>query len=278
MNKELFQTTTTAVTTSAVEKDYEWTVNPDDQETVTIVTFKGEIQRQNNLDGTSSPISINIPYMLDNKIVTIIGPGSFQGKQNFDRVVFHSDILSIEAGAFAECSELKYISFYSDSNLEIIKREAFLNTDINNPIIPASVKKIEDGAFNTRMLKTVTFLGDCPVFTANAFNSQNSNNNISQKIIISYFNNAIGFENNISDSKFIYVANYRMQLPPPNASPNSPGSSSTSILTYIIYFLLVVLFIVVGVFVYRRYIKKTNSNGEGLGEGDGEGNIAEKSY
>ncbi len=277
MNKELFQTTTPAmttpaITTSPIENDYEWSVNTDDQETVTLISFKGEVQRTPRLDGTFAPISINIPYMLDDKIVTIIGPSCYQGKQNFDRVVFHSDIISIEGGAFADCPELKYIAFNTDSNLQYIKQDAFLNTDINNPIIPASVIKIEDGAFNTRMLKNVTFLGDCPVFTANAFNSQNSNNNLSQKIIISYFNNAIGFENNVSDSKFMYVANYRMRLPPTVETPN-PDSSSTSILTYIIYILLFILFIVVGIFLYRRYIKKPESNS--LGEGLGEENIAQ---
>ena len=267
MNKELFQETSTAVDTPPpIENDYTWEVNPDDPETVTITLFKGQVQRRTAPDGSLLPVaSINIPYMLDNKIVTIIGQGAFQGNTTFDRVVFHSDILSIETGAFANCSELRYIAFNSDSQLKYIKADAFINTNINNPIIPASVNRIESGAFDTYMLKTVTFLGDCPIMTVDSFNSQNDNSNLSQKITIAYFINAIGFDSNISDSKFLYISNYRMTLPRDVTS--DPASTTTSFMRYVFYFLLFVLLIVFGYFIYVRFFKQHSVAVEGTIEG-----------
>jgi hypothetical protein len=257
MNKELFQQTSTSM--PSIENDYTWEVNTDDPETVTITGFKGTVQRKITPDGSLLPVaSISIPYMLDNKITTIIGTGAFQGNTTFDRVVFHSDILSIETGAFANCSGLKYIAFNDDSRLQYIKTDAFINTNINNPIIPASVKRIENGAFNTYMLKTVTFLGDCPIITIDSFNSQNDNNNLNQKITISYFINTIGFESNISDSKFLYISNYRMTLPPDVIS--DPASTKTiSFMRGVFYFLLFVLLIVLVFYIYVRFVKKQSA-------------------
>uniref|UniRef100_A0A6C0HXT5 Uncharacterized protein n=1 Tax=viral metagenome TaxID=1070528 RepID=A0A6C0HXT5_9ZZZZ len=273
MNKELFQETSTAVS-SPIENDYTWEVNPDAPETVMITSFKGQVQRKTAPDGSLlSVASINIPYMLDNKIVTIIGQGAFQGNTTFDRVVFHSDILSIETGAFANCSELRYIAFNSDSQLQYIKADAFINTNINSPIIPASVNRIESGAFDTYMLKTVTFLGDCPIMTVDSFNSQNDNGNLSQKITISYFINAIGFDNNISDSKFLYISNYRMTLPRDVTSDSA--STTTSFMRVVFYILLGILLIVFVYFIYVRFIKKQSAAVEGTEDIAALGNVAD---
>jgi hypothetical protein len=258
MNKELFQATsssTARTTTSPIENDYTWIVNPSDPETATIVSFNGNIETKTDADGKNIYTTLYIPYMLGGKIITIIGPGAFQGKRNFFRVVIHSDILSIEAGAFSNCSDLKYIAFNSDSQLLYIKRDAFLNTNINNPIIPASVKRIEDGAFDTFMLKTVTFLGDCPTFTQNAFNTQDPNGNSGSKIAMLYFINSIGFSNP-NDSKFFYVSNYKIK--PYEEPVPIPETTSISITRYIFYFLLFVLLIVSVIFIYVKYFKKGN--------------------
>ncbi len=271
MNKELFQETSTAiVTTSPIENDYEWIINPDDPETVTITKFKGQVIRKNAPDGSLLPVaSVNIPYILDNKITTIIGPAAFQGNTTFDRIVFHSDILSIENGAFSGCSELKYIAFNSDSKLKYIKEDAFIDTKVSNPIIPASVTRIDKGAFDTYMLKTVTFLGDCPIITADSFNSQNDNSNLNQKITISYFIDAIGFENNISDSKFLYISNYRMKLP---VETPSNGPATNNFMRYVLYVLLFILLIVSGFFIYFKFFKKSdNSEKYEINESNGDG-------
>ncbi len=259
MNTELFQETSSAtITTSSIENDYTWEINPDDPETVTITSFKGSVQRRTAPDGSLLPLSsLNIPYKLDNKITTIIGPGAFQGNQNIDRVVIHSEILSIEAGAFADCSQLFYLAFYNDCKLQYIKEAAFINTQINNPIIPASVVKIEADAFNTKKLKTVTFLGDCPVFAVDSFNSQTDNNNLNKKISILYFSDSIGFDNNLSDTKFLYVANYRMKLPLEN-TPIPP--QQPTIYRYINYVLLSLLLIGLIYFIYNRFKKNDKYN------------------
>ncbi len=264
MNKELFQETSTAiattgvVTTSSIESNYTWEVNPDDPETVTITSFRGQIPKKFAPDGSLLPVSsLNIPYMLGNKITTIIGRGAFEGNTEFDRVVFHPDILAIETGAFANCTKLKYIAFNSNSKLQYIKEEAFINTLISNPIIPASVVKIETAAFNTQKLTSVTFLGNCPVITSASFNTQNTNDNVDNKIAILYFNDAIGFDNIIDDKKFLYVANYRMKLPP-EETPQSISESKTSIYRYINYSLLVILSGLVLYVIYELMIKKRN--------------------
>jgi hypothetical protein len=267
MNKELFQQTSTSTSTStptstptsipaqvAVENDYTWEVNPDDPETVMILSFIGEVPKRNAPDGSLLPTSsLNIPYMLDNKITTIIGPGAFQGNTTFDRIVFHPDILSIEEGAFADCTQLKYISFNSDSKLQYIKEDAFSNTFISNPIIPASVLQIDSGAFNTQQLISVTFQGNCPKITVDSFNSRNNNGNLNGKISILYFNDTIGFENVIDDNKFLYVGNYRMRLPK-IVVPSEPPSPS--IYRYINYVLLSGLFLFILYIIYIKLIKK----------------------
>ncbi len=257
MNKEFFQETTTAIMTTSPsinENNYDWIVN-DDGKTVMITKYKGPTDRITSPSGSLLPITtLNIPYILDNKTVTSIETGAFQQNKSFDRVVFPSTIISIGEGAFAECSELEYIAFNSDSQLQQIKTDAFKNTKIASPIIPSSVLKIENGAFNTKMLKSVTFLGNCPEITVDSFNSQTNNGNLEQKIRILYFNDAYGFDNNIRDTKFMYVSNYRMRLPveTPPSNPQSPPT--TSIYRYINYFLLFVLFIVI-VYVIYDYIK-----------------------
>ncbi len=255
MNKELFQETSTAlVTTSSIENDYTWEINPDDPETVIITSFKGQVPKRMAPDGSLLPVSsLNIPYMLDNKITTIVGPGAFQGNIEFDRIVFHSDILSIEAGAFADCAQLKYISFTNDSKLQYIKEDAFINTQVSNPIIPASVVRIDNGAFNTQKLISVTFLGNCPKITVDSFNSRNNNGNLNGRISILYFNDTIGFDNVIDDNKFLYVGNYRMKLPPIVPPPEEPP---VSIYRYINYFLLICLFLLIIYIIYELVIKK----------------------
>lgn len=264
--------TTTAATTTSVlnsilginEADYQWDLNPD-KNTVILVKYLGRIVPQTLTVGATTSVlqvaSINVPYMLGGKIVTKIGPGAYIPDSNYnnsevmDRVVIHSDIISIEEGAFANCTNLRYLSFYDDSKLEIIKRDAFLNTKLSAPILPASLKVIEDGAFNTQMLKIVTFNSfNAPVFTAEAFNSQQDNGNFEKKITMIHYTNSIGYDNPL-ESKFLYVTNDKMVAPVATAAPPAPPAS-TPYVRYIVYFLLFVLFIVICVYVYVKHIKK----------------------
>jgi hypothetical protein len=242
------------------ENDYQWIVNSDN-ESVTLIKFIGTIVPEPTAPNSLlAGTSINTPYALDGKVVTVIGPGAYQNNKNFDRVVFHSNLISIEAGAFAGCSNLQYISFYDDSQLKFIKQDAFLDTKISAPVIPASVTRIERGAFNTKMLDRVTFNGNAPVYTMDSFNSQTTNNNLRGLITLIYYTNAIGF-NNPKDDKFSIIVNNKMIIPPePTIAPDTEKSSALSIIKYIIYFLLFVLLCVGLIFIFRRYSKKNISN------------------
>lgn len=72
-----------------------------------------------------------------------------------------SHIKVIEANAFQSCSHLKTIIFDSNSQLEVIEKEAFSNICGQQCLsIPASVKKIGDQAFsNIKDLRFVEVLG-----------------------------------------------------------------------------------------------------------------------
>lgn len=257
-------TTTTSINTDIFaidENDYQWALNTDN--TITLTKFLGTIIPQNDINSLLPSASFNIPYILDSKIVSIIGPGAFQNNTVIDRVVIHDDIKSIEEGAFAGCTNLKYVSFYNDSKLETIKFDAFLNTAISAPIIPASVKNIGNNAFNTQLLRMVTFNGNSPVFTSNSFNSQSPNDNYLNKITIVYYTNAIGFTNP-DENKFTIVVNDKMIIPPPLSDTTTSVGSQSKIQRYIIYFLLVVLFIVVGYYIYNRYFRYSDNEPEEL--------------
>jgi len=254
--------TTTSVLNSILginEAEYQWDLNSD-KNTVILVKYLGRIVPQTSGSLIFPVASINIPYMLGGKIVTKIGPGAFQPDSTYnnseviDRVVIHSDIISIEDGAFANCTNLTYLSFYDDSKLEVIKKDAFLNTKISAPILPASLKLIEDGAFNTQMLKIVTFNGfTAPVFTEYAFNSQEDNRNFERKITIIHYTNSVGY-NNPKESKFMFVINDKM-VAPVATQPKNIQPEPTPYIRYAVYFLFFVLLIVIGIYIYVKKIK-----------------------
>ncbi len=264
-------TTTTSLKPTDIieinENDYQWILNQDN--TVTLTKFLGTVIPQIDIN-TSFPIaSFNIPYILGGKIVTKIGPGAFQNNTVIDRIVIHNDIKSIEEGAFAGCTNLKYLSFYTDSKLETIKFDAFLNTNINAPIIPASVRSIENNAFNTQLLRMVTFNGNAPVFTASSFNSQSENGNYLNKITIIHYTNAIGFTNP-DENKYTIVVNDKMIIPQATTEASTASNNTTTtnkIQRYIIYFLLFILFIVICYYIYRRFFSN-NDDLDYIEEGD----------
>jgi hypothetical protein len=254
------------------ENDYQWIANTNDPETVTLVKFLGTVTPQTLQDSLLPQASINIPYILGGKIVTIIGPNAYANNTIIDRVVIHPDIISIEARAFKDCTNLKYIAFYNDAKIKYIKQDAFLNTAIKAPVIPGTVLSIETGAFNTQALKSVTFNGNAPSFTEDSFNSQGSNGNYKDLITINYYTNAIGFTNP-NENKFLFISNNKMMVvPEQKATP--PAKKSTSIFTYIIYFVLFILLIGGGFFIYSRYFKKEkyetieSNAGDSFKEGD----------
>jgi hypothetical protein len=242
-----------------IPQDYQWSVNKEDEGTVTILKYLGTITPDTTGDSALPTASLNVPYILDGKLVTIIGPNAYANNTVIDRIVIHSDIITIGEGAFSGCTNLRYLSFYNDSKVKYIKKNAFLNTAIKTPVIPDSVISIEDGAFDTQVLKMVTFNGNAPVFTENSFNSQSDNENYKGLITIIYYTNAVGF-NNPNDTKFFLITNNKMieltdtTIMMPTTSPVSSEPPS-NVIRNIIYFLLFVLLIVAGFFIYTKFIK-----------------------
>lgn len=75
-------------------------------------------------------------------------------------------------GAFLECAALKEV--HLPEGLEVIEREAFVNTAIRSITIPASVKAVEGLAFwNCRNLEQVELLCDSRAVDTGAFNQRN---------------------------------------------------------------------------------------------------------
>ena len=216
---------------------YTWISNDDN--TVTIEKYT------NPTTSTTSSLSniiLTIPNTIDNKNIISIGPGAFENDTSFNSVIIPASVKTIDSNAFNGCSNLKIISFYSNSTLNNIGTAAFKNTKISMPIIPASVGVIGDGAFNTTKLISVKFLGNSPNFTSNAFNSQTLNGNASNtsdanKIYLYYFKGKTGFTNP-DNTKFILYENDEMKLPKDNTVHNPVYP-----LIAIILVILIILFI-----------------------------------
>lgn len=223
---------------------YTWTTNTDN--TITITKYTNPTTTTSNVSNISNVI-LNIPDTLGDKPVSIIGLGAFKNDTTFSSVVIPSTIKSIEDDAFSGCSNLKILSFYTNSTLTTIGKNAFLNTQISMPIIPASVNLIGDGAFNTTKLISVKFLGNSPSFTSNAFNSQTVNGNApntpdANKIYLYYFKGKTGFTNP-DNTKFILYVNDEMKLPP-----------DITIRNPVYPLILIVLIICIILFILSRFI------------------------
>lgn len=76
-----------------------------------------------------------------------IGPGVFKGQTRLKSVTFPESVTEIGEDAFNGCTDLKSVTL--PTYLETIEDRAFKDTRIDNVIIPASVKEIGLGAFDT---------------------------------------------------------------------------------------------------------------------------------
>ena len=174
--------------------EYTFNVNSDD--TVTIIKYLSNNTILNDY--------LIIPFQIDSKNVSKIGPNAFSNNNNFTELTIPSTVITIGESAFSDCNNLKNLNLHKkNGSLTNIETNAIKNTDINVLVIPSSVTSIGDGAFNTKKLISVSFLGNKPAYTTNAFISQMQNDNPGNKIYIYYYNNKIGF-NKIDTDKFIY--------------------------------------------------------------------------
>ena len=140
---------------------------------------------------TSSPKPtgiVEIPSRLGGRNVTRIGMQAFRNYNKVTKFIVPEDIVSIENGAFEECSALESIelpstllqigswTFAHDTNLqevvlpygiEIIPRYCFYNMPrLRQLVLPKSIKTIQNNAISVVDNTVITFLGDKPVIAA----------------------------------------------------------------------------------------------------------------
>jgi hypothetical protein len=186
--------------------EYAFNVNPDNTVTITKYLSNNTILNDNLI----------IPFQIDSKNVSKIGPSAFSNNNNFTEVTIPSSVITIGESAFSDCNNLKNLYLHKkNGSLTNIETNAFKNTDINVLVIPSSVTSIGDGAFNTKKLISVSFLGNKPTYTTNAFISQMQNDNPGNKIYIYYYDNKTGFDK-IDTDKFIYKNNPEFGEPTKN--------------------------------------------------------------
>ena len=93
--------------------------------------------------------------------VKTIGAGCFMGNQTITGVIIPENVMKIGEDAFNSCVNLKQVKL--SDGLEVIEDRAFKNSGIEEVRIPATVKNIGIGAFDTtgngNTMERVVFLG-----------------------------------------------------------------------------------------------------------------------
>ena len=80
-----------------------------------------------------------------------------EGCKALKSVILGNGITNISKGAFKDCNRLKDIDI-SNSNIEIISENAFLSTDIEQIVLPKSIKDIFSWAFRTCIDLTYVYI------------------------------------------------------------------------------------------------------------------------
>ena len=230
--------------TTGTTEGFIWILNTNNTLTITgtTLTFTAPVTSstssgQNTIASLLPNIVLTIPSVLNDITVTAIGNNAFLNKTGFDTVSIPETVISIGSDAFSGCTNLKYLSLFKTGSLKTIGVNAFLNTNISKPIIPASVTSIGDNAFKTNKLNTVTFLGKRPTFTANAFTSNTRNDNAFNGLIyIFYFKGKTGFINP-DETKFKFFEVDEFTIPVYSGNPIFALIIIILIITLILYIL-----------------------------------------
>ena len=126
---------TSKVTITSADNQYQYEVNSDDENTITITKYIGSEQE------------IEIPNTLDGYTVTSIGDYAFRYNTSLINIIIPNSVTSIETGAFYGCSVLKNITL--PEYLTTIESYTFYNcTNLETIIIPDNVSNIKYSAFN----------------------------------------------------------------------------------------------------------------------------------
>lgn len=99
--------------------------------------------------------------------IIAIGENGFAGNSHIKTVVLADSVISLKSGAFSGCTSLYKLDL--PSNLQTIEEVALGDTALEQLFIPASLKTIENSALTIKTLKSITFEGNAPVFSASTF-------------------------------------------------------------------------------------------------------------
>jgi hypothetical protein len=137
---------------------YDYTVNTDDTNTITITGYKGA-------DG-----AVTIPTNINGFLVTCIGNGETPVFDNFGltSVTIPGSVTDITDGAFAECFDLSSVTMAN--GITNIGEYAFYECSLSTVTIPGSVSGIGNAAFeNCDGLRSFYFMGNAPAVDPDAF-------------------------------------------------------------------------------------------------------------
>ena len=136
------------------------------------------------------------------KNLETIGEGAFYGCTSATEIYIPKTLTNWKNGGY------RYPTFYESTALETLTIEDGLSvlggdgsfswaSSLKNLVIPASVKKIGDGAFHgAAALESVTFLGDAPQVTENVFGYPNTET-ASPNLVIYYDPNTSGWDDTV---------------------------------------------------------------------------------
>ena len=136
------------------------------------------------------------------KNLETIGEGAFYGCTSATEIYIPKTLTNWKNGGY------RYPTFYESTALETLTIEDGLSvlggdgsfswaSSLKNLVIPASVKKIGDGAFHgAAALESVTFLGDAPQVTENVFGYPNTVT-ASPNLVIYYDPNTSGWDDTV---------------------------------------------------------------------------------